>query len=380
MVSTCKSWTRNEYPKMRIQGDRLMKSFHQSFCLLIDYQTPLKLARNDTQIDKERVKRRERTARGKVLDEFYDWVPQPLAEHVTSVLLKRGQQRFVLDSSADYQCELMDDTPPHNGFNNPRTLFNDKRPSHWHKIIQKAYVAIKDADAEKALKGAKQLPRDEASHGVKLFRFEPLHFNIEGPPKDEPFQLQVPLDPVLTIQIDGTLSISLGTAPFVGLANFLLVTTGYAYIIMIEIETLLKYGGTIDTIPQCLEDSFEIAQEKCAKFSINVGKACFVPLGVIPIVIGIGPQDSEIETFTTYVQFFFMDTRRASAAPKDVKSEVQSYLTRSSSRRTNIWNVNQLSALKAFGSIVWDSAPETVSGANAPGSSDKRDSDSGKDT
>ena len=77
-----------------------------------------------------------------------------------------------------------------------------------------------------------QLVRDDTAHDVKFFRHDALMFNSDVQ-KKKPFHLHRPLSAALTIQQDGTYSIRLDIAPFVGLSFLLLATVGYAHIYLV---------------------------------------------------------------------------------------------------------------------------------------------------
>jgi hypothetical protein len=54
VLSVCKRWTRDEYPKKRLEAEALMASYTKAFELMLDYRTPLRLARMGDLRDKDK--------------------------------------------------------------------------------------------------------------------------------------------------------------------------------------------------------------------------------------------------------------------------------------------------------------------------------------
>jgi hypothetical protein len=214
---------------------------------------------------------------------------------------------------------------------------------------------VRELAAEQAAKGVKQLDRDDVDQGVKLLKTDALCFNdLLGGVPNEPFHLSTPLEPTLTVQAAWTLSLRMENNPCAGLAHFLTVMAGYAYIVVLDVEELIAAGGTMDTISQFLDNAdAPHFFKKAPTFSVPQGKSIFVPFGMIPLVVGVGSKNGEECMHLSYVSYYVMDTRRASASSGQLKAEVAAYITRSSSRRTKIWHDKQLSAIKAFGEKVW---------------------------
>ena len=140
VLSVCKRWTRDEYPMKRLEAEALMASYTKAFELMLDYRTPLRLARMGDLRDKDKSVRRQRAARTRLANEFSEHVPEALRKHVAAVLEQRGEQRFIEDASASYQTELQSQKAPHSGFCLARSLFVPGG-TYWHALLEDMFKA-----------------------------------------------------------------------------------------------------------------------------------------------------------------------------------------------------------------------------------------------
>ena len=123
VLNVCKRWTRDEYPKKRLEAEALMAPYTKAFELMLDYRTPLRLARMCDLRDKDKSVRRQRAARTRLANEFSEHVPEALRKHVAAVLEQRGGQRFIENASAAYQTELQSQKAP------------------WHALLEDMFKA-----------------------------------------------------------------------------------------------------------------------------------------------------------------------------------------------------------------------------------------------
>jgi hypothetical protein len=139
-LNECKGWPLAVYSTRRVEAEESMRVFTAAFELMLDYRTPLRLARLDNQKAKDKVDRQVRSARTRIANEFGDDVPLAFRKHVARVFELRGEQRFVQDAAAPYDAELKAEGAPHSGFSQARSLYGHGT-TYWHKLFANEYQA-----------------------------------------------------------------------------------------------------------------------------------------------------------------------------------------------------------------------------------------------
>ena len=162
------------------------------------------------------------------------------------------------------------------------------------------------------------------------------------------FKVAHRVTPVLTIQHTWTYGTESDAHPMQGLASWMLIHHGYAYVFFFNIVDVIAAGHGMDTLKDYIEGlGAEI--ENVMSCGVTSGNFVFVPLGFIPVVIGFS-DDVKTDT-TSHVAFsnhYILDMGMVNDASSSLRAEIIAFLTKSLSKDLKVWKNGNREALKEY--------------------------------
>ena len=160
--------------------------------------------------------------------------------------------------------------------------------------------------------------------------------------------------PYVIIQRASAFAVESESLPSAGAPCFLTVRYGFAWVTCVPLDNVIDSGHTIETIAAYVDTKTRTFFNKLPSFGLCAGSSIFLPLGYIPLIVGIGASSSDDEENTSkyeyvsvVVQPVLCEKNLPNISPA-ILSEIKGWFNKALSRATRIFNANEMLNKKAM--------------------------------
>ena len=332
------TWEAKDYDEKRAAAEDTMKMFREQFKVLLDFHPSLMMIK--AQITKKKVgdrrSAREKTKTFSASLQSEGGLPASFADYLAEYSTDRGS-KLLEEECSWHSPMLLEQT---SAFDRPlKVQYGNGDETHWHQELNNGLRGCEEKASKLASNGANGCTRRGMSACVKALDSQQFSFNPGGSSQalasgaGNYFDIVGECSPILCAQHDWTFSVDLDAHPVQGFSTFLSVVTGVALIIFLDIADMGSKEFGIERTAAYLESLEADDISKLPRMVISRGGHCFVPFGVLPIVVGMNDRVDEIQSaHVAYVLRLVLDSNQVKGANAQVRAEIISSLTRAKAK------------------------------------------------
>ena len=315
-----------------------MQTFKENFATLIDFHNTLLIMIHKQKETIKKLKRKHQDTRKGLAATLQKngGLPPAVAAHIAT-LLQAGDDLIDLTVSCKNKgAQAFAEQPAADQVPYTVEFGGDAVPTHWHKelnthfndLVKKVNDELPKAIAGLAKSGkvscCKALKSQGAfNHNASSSNGEDITFNVQGT-----------IEPILHVQASLTFNLAYDSHPLQALAGWLSVHFGHAFVMFISVADIIK-EFSLDRIDAYLENLGPDITD-VPTIGLPRNGHCFVPFGMIPIVIGLSHK-SAVAEHVAYVMHYCLDTKQVEFAGEKVRAEIKAELGKSMAKQLHVW-------------------------------------------
>jgi hypothetical protein len=340
-VDLINGWPAADYVQNREFVEGLMKEFDAMFSQLLDFHAGMMLIRKDVKAKETAANRKRRDKRKAFELALVDaGAPANFVSVIGGLRDELGDDQF-LKVFARWAFNM--DLQPSSTFDRPLLLgdYAVAPPTGYHSELPRVLHELKDEANTETDKAVAKLPKATVQQCCKpLMTHVTLQHNVDCQTTESvdagssKFDIKGSFLPLLTVQANGLMDLDYAVHPCPGIARWISCTRGYAMILFLDIQEMISSGFGLDTVPQYIEKLGDLCGQK-PMIGLPEGRTCFVPFGIVPVVIGIGLDAGP--GYLAYVSNFILDVQVIHSVGNRVRAEISGALLKSVANNGYVW-------------------------------------------
>ena len=229
----------------------------------------------------------------------------------------------------------------------------EKGSTVWHESLATTLTPIGDKIDSTIEKAKKNMARTE-NMMVLASPLGDADYVFQKPEATGLFRDTNKISPYVITQRASAFAVESESLPSAGAPCFLTVRYGFAWVTCVPLDNVIDSGHTIETIAAYVDTKTRTFFNKLPSFGLSAGSSIFLPLGYIPLIVGIGASSSDDEENTSkyeyvsvVVQPVLCEKNLPNISPA-ILSELKGWFNKAISRATRIFSANEKLNKKAM--------------------------------
>ena len=221
----------------------------------------------------------------------------------------------------------------------------EKGSTVWHESLATTLTPIGD-QIDSTIEKAKIMMAQTDNMMVLASPLGDADYVFQTPEATGMFRDTKKMSPYVITQRASAFAVKFESLPSAGAPCFLTVRYGFAWVTCVPLDNVIDSGHTIETIAAYVDTKTRTFFNKLPSFGLCAGSSIFLPLGYIPLIIGIGASSDDKENTSKYeyvsvvVQPVLCEKSLPNISPA-ILSELKGWFDKAISRATRIFSANE---------------------------------------